>query len=152
MGRADGQTSSPRGMMHAMGRLYMFFFALEVLLVVLALISCLSAEEGELRALPRIIWVILILLFPLVGSIVYFAVGRPVTTTPRREHWRPGGGFPEATRPARPLAPDDDPEFLRKIDHQGKREDEDLLRRWEEDLKRREENLRKRDDRPPADS
>ena len=63
-----------------MARLYMLVFALEVLLVILALISCLSAEEGELRALPRIVWVIVILLFPLVGSIVYFVAGRPLTT------------------------------------------------------------------------
>jgi hypothetical protein len=136
-------------MMHAMGRLYMMLFVLQILLVVLALISCLSAEEGDLRALPRIVWVIVILLFPLVGSIVYFAVGRPVKTTPRRKHWRPGDGFPEASRPKRALAPDDDPEFLRTIDRQGKQDDEDLLRRWEEDLKRREENLRKRDEGPP---
>ena len=35
--------------------------------------------EGEVRALPRIVWVIVILLFPLVGSIAYFAAGRPAT-------------------------------------------------------------------------
>jgi hypothetical protein len=133
----------------------MVLFALEVLLVVLALISCISAEEGELRALPKIVWVILILLFPLVGSIVYFVAGRPVQTAPKAGNWRTGHGFPEATKPPRQIAPDDDPEFLRKINQQGKREDEDLLRRWEEDLRRREDDLRKRDktpdDPPPAD-
>jgi hypothetical protein len=137
-----------------MARLYMVFFALEVLLVVLALISCLSAEEGEVRALPRIIWVILILLFPLVGSIVYFAAGRPVTAG-QRQTWRPGSGFPEASRPPRQIAPDDDPEFLRTLDRQGKRQDEDMLRRWEEDLRRREDELRKKDktaDDTPTDS
>ena len=40
------------------------------------------------------------LLFPIVGSIVYFAVGRPVRTAPSST-WRAGGGFPESTRPAR---------------------------------------------------
>ena len=131
-----------------MARLYMLFFALEVLLVILALISCLSAEEGDLRALPRIVWVIVILLFPLVGSIVYFVAGRPVTTGPRTPTWRPGNGFPEVERP-RSVAPDDDPEFLRKIDEKKKREDEDMLRRWEDDLKRRENDLRKQQDTPP---
>jgi hypothetical protein len=136
-----------------MARLYMLFFALEVLLVVLALISCLSAEEGQVRALPRVIWVIMILLFPLVGSIVYFAVGRPVTTG-QRQTWRPGNGFPEAARPR--VAPDDDPDFLRAIDRKSRREDEDILRRWEEDLRRREDELRKKDttadDTPPTES
>ena len=136
-------------MMHGMGRLYILLFGLEILLMVLALISCLSAEDGEVRALPRFVWVIVILLFPLVGSIVYFAVGRPLTTAPRSS-WPSGGGFPEATRP-RDVAPDDDPEFLSRLDRQSKREHEDLLQRWEDDLRRREENLRKKEDLPPAD-
>jgi hypothetical protein len=137
-------------MMHAMGRLYILLFGLEILLMVLALISCLSAEDGEVRALPRFVWVIVILLFPLVGSIVYFAVGRPLTTAPRSA-WAAGGGFPEATRP-RGVAPDDDPEFLSRLDRQQKREHEQLLQRWEDDLRRREEDLRKKEDLPPADS
>jgi len=136
-----------------MVRLYMLLFGLEILLAVLALISCLSAEEGELRVLPRIVWVIIILLFPLLGSIVYFAAGRPVATSAKPGVWKIGGGFPEATRP-RQVAPDDDPEFLRKIerrgiDRQGPREDEDLLKRWEADLRRREDELRQRDDSDP---
>jgi hypothetical protein len=133
-----------------MGRFYLLFFGLEILLVVLALISCLSADEGELRALPRIVWVIVILLFPIVGSIAYFVAGRPVTSQARSGQWRPGSGFPEAQRP-RQVAPDDDPEFLRKIESQRKAEDADLLRKWEEDLKRREDDLRKREETPPTD-
>jgi hypothetical protein len=139
------------GMMTGMVRLYELFFALEVLLLILALISCLSAEEGEVRALPRIVWVIVILLFPLVGSIVYFAVGRPVPTVARTDVWQPGAGFPEAARPQRSRAPDDDPEFLRTLQQQSHRDDAELLRQWEEDLKRRENDLRKRDDTPPTD-
>ena len=131
-----------------MGRLYVLFAALELLLVVLALISCLSAEEGELRVLPRIVWVIIILLFPLVGSIVYFAAGRPVTSAPRST-WKPGSGFPEYERP-RQTAPDDDPEFLRRIERERRQQDEDLLKNWEADLRRREEKLRKPDENPPS--
>jgi len=132
-----------------MVRLYALLFGLEILLAVLALISCLSAEEGELRALPRIVWVIIILLFPLLGAIVYFAAGRPVSARSKPGVWKAGGGFPEATRP-RQVAPDDDPDFLRQIDRrsvdrQGHREDEDLLKRWEADLQRRENELRQRD-------
>jgi hypothetical protein len=134
---------------NGMTRLYMLAFALEMLLVILALISCLSAEEGELRALPRIVWVIVILLFPLVGSIVYFVAGRPLTTATKRKAWKPGNGFPEAERPRAAVAPDDDPEFLRKLDEKSRRDDEDLLRRWEEDLRRRENEIRKEQDTPP---
>ncbi len=134
-------------MMHAMGRFYPLVFALEVLLVVLALISCLSAEEGAVRALPRYIWIIVILLFPIVGSIAYFVVGRPVTTAPRST-WRAGGGFPEAQRP-RP-APDDDPKFLARLNEESRRQDEEMLRKWEADLRRREEDLRENPSRPSS--
>lgn len=133
-----------------MGRFYLLFLGLEILLTVIALISCLSAEEGELRALPRIVWVIVILLFPLVGSIAYFVAGRPNAARAPAGQWRPGSGFPEAERP-RQLAPDDDPDFLRKIEQQRRKDDADLLRKWEDDLKRREDDLRKREESPPTD-
>jgi hypothetical protein len=134
-----------------MARVYMLLFALEILLAVLALISCLSAYEGELRALPKVVWVIIILLFPLVGSIVYFAAGRPLPDSARRPGpWHPGSGLPESERP-RQLAPDDDPTFLKAIDAQTRRSDEELLRRWEEDLRRREDELRKKGELPPSD-
>ena len=134
-----------------MGRLYVLLFFAEIALTVVALISCLSAEDGDLRALPRWAWIIIILLFPLVGSIAYLVAGKPVKSgAPRSGTWRPGAGFPEAERPKRPIAPDDDPEFLRQLDARSKKDDEDLLRRWEEDLKRREDDLkRKSDDTPP---
>src|SRR5262245_45934673 len=134
--RAEQHIPRRRGMIRAMGRLYLLMFALEILLVVVALISCLSAQDDEVRALPRFVWIILILLFPIVGSIVYFAVGRPLATA-SRSTWRAGGGFPEAARPAR--APDDDPEFLAGLERQARRDDAELLRQWEADLRRREE-------------
>jgi hypothetical protein len=134
-----------------MARLYLLLFALEIILAVLAMISCLSAYEGELRALPKFVWVIVILLFPLVGSIVYFVAGRPLPETQARgSNLRPGSGFPEYERP-RQLAPDDDPAFLKALDAQARRADEDMLRRWEEDLRRREDELRKKGDLPPSD-
>lgn len=139
-----------------MARLYLLLFIAQILLAIIALISCLSAEEGEIRALPRIVWVIVILLFPLVGAIAYLVAGRPQTVGGRSDQWRPGGGFPEPTRPPRSQAPDDDPEFLRGIDARTAREDAELLRQWEEDLKRREDDLRKpdksKDESPGTDS
>ncbi|HEY8534554.1 MAG TPA: PLD nuclease N-terminal domain-containing protein [Micromonospora sp.] len=95
-----------------MARFYILLFFVQIVLGAIALISCLSAEESEIRALPRIAWVFVILLFPLLGSIGWFAAGRPVPATPR-----PGlfsGAFSRRPQP-RPLAPDDDPEFLRSI-------------------------------------
>lgn len=128
---------------------YFLPFLAGLILVVVALVSCLSAEEGELRALPRIVWVPIILLFPVVGPIAYLVAGRPLRTASARQAWRPGNGFPEAERPRpREVAPDDDPEFLRTLRAQD-REDVDLLKKWEEDLRRREEELRRQRDQHP---
>jgi hypothetical protein len=130
-------------MMGSMGRLYIVLFFAQIALAAVALISCLSAEEGDLRALPRWAWVLIILFFPLLGSIGYFAAGRPVRPGRARTRWPAGGGFAE---PIRPRAPDDDPEFLRSLERETKAaEDQELLRRWEEDLKRREDELRRPD-------
>lgn len=93
-----------------MGRLYALLFVLQIALAAAALISCLSAEEGEVNALPRVAWILIILFFPLVGSIAWFMAGRG--TGRPRARWRIGGGSPE---PGRPRAPDDDPEFLRSL-------------------------------------
>lgn len=105
-----------------MARLYMVIFFLQIALAASALISCLSAEDDDIKSIPRLWWILIILFFPIVGSIAWFVAGR-ANTTPRNT-WRIGGGFPERERP-RPLAPDDDPEFLRSLDPKPKKRDDD---------------------------
>ncbi len=132
-----------------MARLYILLFLVQVVLAVCALISCLSAEEDDVRHLPRIAWVLIILFFPLVGSIAWFFAGRERkagnTVTPP---WAAGSRPAER---ARPVAPDDDPEFLRSIEERSRKEDQELFRRWEEDLRKREDDLRKREGDPPRE-
>jgi hypothetical protein len=116
----------------------------DVALMVIALIDCLSVEESQIRALPRTFWVLLILLFSPVGPIAWFIAGRPERAS-TVHHAR---GYPA---PARPMAPDDDPEFLGRMASRSRREDEEMLRLWEDDLRRREEELRKKEPRPEDD-
>jgi hypothetical protein len=130
-----------------MVRLYSLFMLVDLALLVIALIDCLSADEGAIRALPRVAWVFLILLFSPIGAIAWFVAGRPARPVrlSNGQVWRPGAGFPESDRPQRagPLAPDDDPAFLKRLATSLK-EDEDMMKRWETDLRRREDELRKR--------
>jgi hypothetical protein len=131
-------------MISAMPRLFVLFALATLALLVIALIDCLSCESYEIRALPKAVWVVIILLFSPVGAIAWFVAGRPPREAASPSGtWRPGVGLPERSRP-RPLAPDDDPEFLSDLGARTRRDDEDLLRRWEEDLRRREEELRQR--------
>lgn len=133
-----------------MARALPILLIVDLILVVAALISCLSAEDEDIRALPRVVWVLIILLFSPVGPIAWFVAGRERTVRARRT-WRQGSGFPEHERPGRTVAPDDNPEFLRGIEinrreqEAAKRQEEEreMLREWEDDLRRREEELRK---------
>jgi hypothetical protein len=125
-----------------MGRLLPLLALLDLALVVVALIDCLSTE-GEIRALPRIAWVFIILLFPPVGPIVWFVAGRPAKVTAPADVLAPGGRTV--------VAPDDDPEFLREVDRRRLDEESEMLRLWEADLRKREDELRKRDEPDPDD-
>jgi hypothetical protein len=130
-----------------MGRLFPLLALADLAVLVIALIDCLSVEEHEIRALPRIAWVFLIVLVSPIGGIAWFVAGRPERSGARARDrvWRPGNGFPEAERPRRELAPDDDPEFLSRLGSRERAEDEARLRAWEADLRRRERELRDKD-------
>jgi hypothetical protein len=91
-----------------------------------ALIDCLARDEDEIRALPKVIWVLIIVLFTPLGPIAWFLAGRQRGAAARREPdgsdeivggYSLGSGA-SAGRNGRPLAPDDDPEFLRRLEEQ----------------------------------
>jgi Phospholipase_D-nuclease N-terminal len=109
-----------------MVRLFVFLAAAQLVLVVLALISCLAADR--VRAMSRVLWVLVILLLPLLGPLAYFLWGRPVPTS--------GEGL--VRRPRRPASPDDDPDFLRSMDTEQSRRDRETLAQWEAELRARE--------------
>ncbi|GAA2838794.1 PLD nuclease N-terminal domain-containing protein [Kitasatospora paracochleata] len=115
-----------------------------------AFIDCLTTPEDEIRHLPKVVWIIVVLFFPLVGSIAWLVVGRDRTSARRRGVPWPAGptaGFPEYERPQarRVVAPDDDPEFLASLKKDNQRHEE-MLQQWEADLRRREEELRRGED------
>lgn len=107
-----------------MVRLFVFLAAIELVLVVLALISALSVDR--VRNLPRFLWVLVLLVIPLLGPIAYFLFGRPVPA--------PVEGLRRRTAPP-PSSPDDDPDFLRRVDTEQSRRDRELLAQWERELK-----------------
>jgi len=109
-------------------------------LSIYAFIDCITTDEQEVRYIPKPLWAILVLLFPLVGSIAWLIVGRDRTV--RRPAAR--GGW---------VAPDDNPEFLDSLkDGTGDDgeagsagKDDKELREWEEELRLREEELKRRE-------
>jgi hypothetical protein len=84
---------------------------------VFCLVDAIGAPADRIRNLPKAAWVILILLFPLVGSIAWLVAGRPEGAVRRSPHERPVPDFPEYDRPGRAAStdPEKDAEFLRQV-------------------------------------
>lgn len=78
---------------------------------IFAFIDCLRTEDHRVRALPKILWAVLIVLVTPFGGILWFALGKD-----RAE----SAVAPATGRGAR--APDDDPEFLRQLGADKQRE------------------------------
>ncbi|MEU3397012.1 PLD nuclease N-terminal domain-containing protein [Streptomyces filamentosus] len=109
-------------------------FILPLALLIYAFIDCLNTPEDEVKHLPKVIWVLVILLFPLVGSVGWLVAGK--------ERHRVGGA---GRRSGGWVAPDDNPEFLKSLSEERKQQDEALFKDWEDDLKRREDELKRRE-------
>lgn len=63
--------------------MYVIFSALTFLLMFGALADIITINESRAKHLPKIVWIIIVILLPLVGSILWFSVGReyvPSTT------------------------------------------------------------------------
>lgn len=85
---------------------------------VFCLVDAIGTASDRVRNLPKVAWVLLILFFPLVGSIAWLVAGRPESATPRRSPYeRETPQFPEYDRPGRAAAvdPEKDDEFLRQV-------------------------------------
>lgn len=83
---------------------------LAVVLTIYAAVDCIQTEESQVRNLPKLVWVFLVLLFPVAGPAAWFIAGRPtplIDLGGGRQGPGPGGGPPRG--------PDDDPDFLRRL-------------------------------------
>ena len=96
---------------------------LSIALSVFALADCVQTEDDKVRGLPKWAWVVLIVLIPWVGPITWLVVGRE-----RGIGLGNAGGSPRPRRQG-PLAPDEDPEFLRRLDEDIRRERREQHRR-----------------------
>ncbi|OEJ25646.1 hypothetical protein AR457_15400 [Streptomyces agglomeratus] len=123
-------------------------FLLVLALWIYAFIDCLNTPEEEVRHLPKVVWVIIVLLFGevLIGPVAWLAVGKV------RKGARGGSTPSEWHRKHKRewVAPDDNPDFLKSLKDENAR-DESVMKDWEADLRRREEELKRREDGNPED-
>ncbi|WP_328789291.1 MULTISPECIES: PLD nuclease N-terminal domain-containing protein [unclassified Streptomyces] len=89
-------------------------FLLILALTIYAFIDCLNTAEPEVKHLPKVVWVIIILLFSIVGPVVWLFAGK--------DRGAAGGG---RARRAQWVAPDDNPEFLKSLRDEQEKKDKD---------------------------
>lgn len=94
-------------------RLLLFLVLLGI--VVYALADLASAKEEETGGMPRWGWALLILLLPGAGAAGWLLFRRLQRTSPA-----PGRAARPGRRP-KPVAPDDDPEFLWRLEQERRR-------------------------------
>ncbi len=115
----------------------LLIYVVPLVLMVFCLVEAITSRDDEVRHLGKVWWILLILFFPLAGSIAWLVAGRPTGTRGRRSAYkREVPDFPEYDRPGRMAAadPEADAEFLRKV-----RERAEEQRRRAAEQKRREE-------------
>lgn len=105
-----------------------------------ALVELIQAQAADVRRLPKWAWALAIVLtWPIaIGSLAWFWLGRPKVRVNTPGHsGAPSGGanlYKRRRYVARP-APDDDPEFLGKLNAEAERDR--LLRQMQDDLESR---------------
>ena len=99
-----------------MVRALVFVFLAHLALLIAAVADCLGGERSP-RRLPRGVWVVIIVLLPIAGALLWFWLGR-ARPEGQTGLGKPGGGGAGGgpRRPRGPIAPDDDPDFLRDLD------------------------------------
>src|ERR1041385_7421997 len=104
---------------------------------IFCIFDVISSEPELVRNLPKLVWLLIVIIVPDVGSIAWLILGRPrgAALAPGAT-WRPT----RAQRTPGPVGPEDSPHFLKSIDEQRR------LKAWEDDLRRREEELKRKDD------
>ena len=84
-------------------------FLISLVLSVYALFSCIQTPDEDVPHLPKLVWIVLIVFVPFVGPIVWLLMSR--TASDRRD-----AGVRPSKPGLRPVAPDDDPDFLKSLD------------------------------------
>ena len=122
---------------------------IELALLVFCLIDCIQTDSALVRNLPKIGWILIIILLPIVGGIAWLVAGRPQSgSAGAAVPWRSTNtaGFPEYERPQSPhRSAEAIDEQLRRDQERVDREHEEALRRWEASLREREVGLRERE-------
>jgi hypothetical protein len=100
-----------------MARVSVILAIVELALMIFAFVDVLLTQNERIRGVPKIVWVLVVLLLPFVGPILWFVLGKERSDS---------DGQP------RTVAPDDDPDFLARL--REKEDQDERIRRLEQEL------------------
>ena len=76
---------------------------------VFCIVDAIQSEDEQVRGLPKPLWVVLVIIFPVAGGLAWLIAGRPTSILETILGGRRQGP------PRGPLGPDDDPDFLKGL-------------------------------------
>ncbi|SEB47586.1 Phospholipase_D-nuclease N-terminal [Paramicrobacterium humi] len=88
-----------------MARLLFILIPLIVAVTIYTVVDCAMIDARRVRGLSKPVWLVLILLLPVIGLVLWYMIGRGHASL------------------ARDLAPDDDPSFLGELRHDVMQDD-----------------------------
>jgi hypothetical protein len=91
-----------------------------------ALLDCIATDSALCRNLPKMVWIVLVLILPDIGALAWLLLGRP-----ERANWRPGST--DYAKPRRPVGVEDSPRYSAAPTISDRRSEElnRELERWE---------------------
>jgi hypothetical protein len=115
---------------------------------IFCIIDVITTPESNMRNLPKMAWLGIVLVLPDIGSIAWLVAGR---------NWQGKSGataartYPEYDKPGRavPTNPDDDDAFLKQVRERAETQRREYDARRKRELQEEQDRLRKR---PEADS
>ncbi|AEF42922.1 PLD nuclease N-terminal domain-containing protein [Hoyosella subflava] len=83
---------------------------------IICLIDVITTDEHRVRNMPKIAWILLVVILPLAGGVAWVVAGRPNDGFSARRKDPFGSRYPEYDRPGRHIAQNTeaDEEFLRR--------------------------------------
>ena len=108
--------------------------------------NVITTDEAIIRHLPKLVWLLIVVVLPDIGSILWLGLGRPLVWT-RQAHDPQRYGTSRLRVSPSPTPPDALEDG--SLDHLSPivrhREEQTRLHMWEAQLKRREEELHRRE-------
>ena len=90
----------------------------------------IRTDPRQTKGISKPAWIVVQIVLPVIGAILWFLIGRPRGTVPARANY------------SHPIAPDDDPDFLRNLEFRRRKQAEaDRLKKLKDELDAKERKL-----------